>query len=308
MTDAPQHLLPWQIVTAPAGSFRTVREDGVVRARGIRYAEAQRFAAPATFSYPQTTPQQPFTADTPAPACPQRHQDTDERLIALGFDEHCQRLSITRPEDERTDRPVLLWIHGGSYTGGAGDLPHYDPRWLVREQGVIVVSVTYRLGLFGYLGDAGSREANAGLLDQLEALRWTHRNIAAFGGDPDNITVAGQSAGGHAAWDLLLAADAQGPATRMIRRAIVQSAPLGSYTGGPSESGRPWPPPPSRPSGCSRRPRSRSSPGNPGSTGWPCAGEPRSSCPSPPATARTPCRPRSGWRRDGAARPRPWTC
>ena len=231
MTEAPQHLLPWQIVTAPAGSFRTVREDGVVRARGIRYAEAQRFAAPAPFAYPQTTPQQPFTADTPAPACPQRHQDTDERLIALGFDEHCQRLSITRPEDGRTDLPVLLWIHGGSYTGGAGDLPHYDPRWLVREQGVIVVSVTYRLGLFGYLGDAGSREANAGLLDQLEALRWTHRNIAAFGGDPDNITVAGQSAGGHAAWDLLLASDAQGPATRMIRRAIVQSAPLGIVHG-----------------------------------------------------------------------------
>ena len=231
MTEAPQHLLPWQIVTAPAGSFRTVREDGVVRARGIRYAEAQRFAAPAPFAYPQTGPQHPFPADTPAPACPQHHRDTDERLIALGFDEHCQRLSITRPDDDRTGLPVLIWIHGGSYTGGAGDLPHYDPRWLVREQEVIVVSVTYRLGLFGYLGDGGSREANAGLLDQLEALRWTHRNIAAFGGDPRNITVAGQSAGGHAAWDLLVAADAQGPAAGMIRRAIVQSAPLGIVHG-----------------------------------------------------------------------------
>lgn len=225
---APAAETPWGVVRAPSGTFLTVREEGVVRARGIRYASAARFGAPRPYDYGD----EPFRADTPSPACPQRHTPEDAELVALGFDEHCQRLSITRPDDTRTGLPVMVWIHGGSYVGGAGDLPHYDPCMLVREQSVIVVALTYRLGLFGYLGDGEERAANAGLLDQIAALDWVHRNIAAFGGDPGNVTVAGQSAGGQACWDLLLV-----PAARaQVRRAIVQSAPLGIVHG----RGRAW--------------------------------------------------------------------
>lgn len=216
------HPGPWDTVDSPAGTFRTVRQGGVVKAWGIRYARAERFGAPVPHVY-----NEPFTADTPSPACPQLFQETDVETKRLGFDEHCQRISITRPENRRSGLPVMVWIHGGSYIGGAGDLPHYDPTTLVQEQDLIVVNVTYRLGLFGYLGDGRTREANPGLLDQVEAVKWVHRNIEAFGGDPERITIAGQSAGGHACWDLLLVPEIQG----MIRRAIPQSAPLGIVHG-----------------------------------------------------------------------------
>ncbi|WP_165313148.1 carboxylesterase family protein [Rothia halotolerans] len=217
---APRH---WSTVRTGAGEFITTGDEGVVRALGIRYASAERFGAPSPYAYGE----EPFLADTPSPACPQVHKPTDTELVALGFDEHCQRLSVTRPDTEETGLPVLVWIHGGSYTAGAADLPYYDPRWLVEEQNVVVVSVTYRLGLFGYLGDGEAREANPGLLDQVEALKWVHRNIGGFGGDPGRITIAGQSAGGHACWDLLYVEELRG----MISRAIVQSAPLGIVFG-----------------------------------------------------------------------------
>ncbi|WP_085528391.1 carboxylesterase family protein [Kocuria massiliensis] len=230
---------PWSTITAPAGTFHTVQNDDVVRALGIRYARAERFGAPVPHVY-----KDPFTADTPAPACPQRYEEHDEQIQRLGFDEHCQRLSITRPADRRSGLPVMVWIHGGSYIGGAGDLPHYDPTALVRDENIIVVNVTYRLGLFGYLGDGRTRESNPGLLDQVEAVKWVHKNIEAFGGDPERITIAGQSAGGHSCWDLLLVPDIKG----MVRRAIPQSAPLGivhgrrrawkAVTPGPEKTGR----------------------------------------------------------------------
>ncbi|WP_051688015.1 carboxylesterase family protein [Curtobacterium sp. S6] len=230
---------PWDTIAAPAGTFRTTRGDDVVRGLGIRYARAERFGAPVPHVYSE-----PFTADTPAPACPQRFEAEDAAIQALGFDEHCQRLSITRPAHRRSGLPVMIWIHGGSYIGGAGDLPHYDPSALVREEDIIVVNVTYRLGLFGYLGDGRTREANPGLLDQVEAVKWVHENIEAFGGDPERITIAGQSAGGHACWDLLLVPEIKG----LIRRAIPQSAPLGivhgrrrawkAVTPGPEKTGR----------------------------------------------------------------------
>ncbi|WP_165000900.1 MULTISPECIES: carboxylesterase family protein [Micrococcaceae] len=230
---------PWDSVSSPAGTFLTTRVGGVVKAWGIRYARAERFGAPIPYVY-----NEPFTADTPSPACPQRCEETDVETQRLGFDEHCQRLSITRPENRRSGLPVMIWIHGGSYIGGAGDLPHYDPTVMVQEQDLVVVNVTYRLGLFGYLGDGRTREANPGLLDQVEAVKWVHRNIEAFGGDPERITIAGQSAGGHACWDLLMVPEIQG----MIKRAIPQSAPLGivhgrrrawsAITPGPEKTGR----------------------------------------------------------------------
>jgi len=121
----------------------------------------------------------------------------------------------------------MVWIHGGSYTTGSGDLAIFDPARLVAENRVVVVSVTYRLGLFGFLATPAGRPGNLGLLDQLEAFRWVQRNIAAFGGNPRQVTAFGQSAGGDAIAHLMATPEA--PA--LFQRAIIQSAPLGIARG-----------------------------------------------------------------------------
>jgi para-nitrobenzyl esterase len=200
----------------------------VVRATGIRYARADRFEAPT----PQPASTTPIDATALSPACPQGNGEGivdnafgEAALGDLVADEHAQYLSVTVPADRRPDEilPVMVWIHGGSYIIGAADAPCHDPSALVAEQRVVVVSVTYRLGLFGFLGDGVTRPANLGLLDMIEALRWVQRNIAGFGGDPDAVTVFGESAGGDAVAQLMAADGVPG----LFHRAIIQSAPLG---------------------------------------------------------------------------------
>lgn len=206
------------------------RVDGdVVRALGIPYAEAARFAAPVQV----TRHEEPVNAFQRAPAAPQLPPKLFDRLIGgddgLGTDENCQRLSVTVPADLGgvEQLPVLVWIHGGGYVAGAGDLAHYDPAALVAEQRVVVVTVTYRLGMLGFLGDGDDVPANLGLLDQLMALRWVRDNITAFGGDPDLVTLFGQSAGADAIAQLMISDGAEG----LFRRVIMQSAPLGVTAG-----------------------------------------------------------------------------
>ncbi|WP_139416693.1 carboxylesterase family protein [Agromyces laixinhei] len=203
-------------------------DDDVVRALGIPYAEAARFAAPVRV----TRYEEPVHAFQRAPIAPQLPAKLFDRLIGddvLAMDENCQRLSVTAPADlDDAERlPVLVWIHGGGNVVGAGDLAYYDPRTLVAEQRVIVVTVTYRLGMLGFLGDGADLAANLGLLDQLMALRWVRENISAFGGDPDSVTLFGQSSGADAIAHLMISDGADG----LFRRVIMQSAPLGVTTG-----------------------------------------------------------------------------
>ena len=210
----------------PAGLLLARRDGPVVRASGIRYARAGRFGPPVA----EPPAPAPIEATTPAPACP---QVPDERLDAvlgdfmttLRADEDCLRLSVTLPADRRPAErlPVLVWVHGGSYVSGAGDLPLYDPTTLVAEQRVLFVAVTYRLGLLGWLGYPGGPPPNLGLLDLLEALRWVQRNAAALGGDPALVTLLGHSSGADAVARLLLVPAAQG----LFRRVILHSPPLG---------------------------------------------------------------------------------
>ncbi|GAB3322150.1 carboxylesterase family protein [Geodermatophilus aquaeductus] len=214
---------------APAGTFTGWRSDGVVRATGIRYARAERFAPPL----PEPPADGVVAVTSWAPACPQPPAPELEEMVAdpmgeLVADEDCLRLSVTVPEGAGPgDRlPVMVWVHGGSYVSGAGDAPAYDPAALVREQRVVVVAVTYRLGVLGFLG-GGDRPANLGLLDLLQALRWVRDNVAAFGGDPGTVTLFGESAGGDAIAHLMAADGARG----LFRRAIVSSAPLGLSRG-----------------------------------------------------------------------------
>ena len=214
---------------APAGRIIGWRDGLIIRATGIRYARAARFQPPTP--EPATSA---IEATQWAPACAQADHPFGMGLMqssvrTLATTEDCLRLSITRPEviAPGEQLPVMVWIHGGSYVFGAGDAAIYDARALVQEQNVIVVSITYRLGLLGFVGGAGGRAANVGLLDIIEALRWVKANIAAFGGDADKITLFGQSAGGDAIAHLMIAEGAQD----LFRRAIIQSAPLGISLG-----------------------------------------------------------------------------
>jgi len=215
----------------PCGTVLGWRDGEVVRATGIPYARAERFAAPVTVPDRSV----PLVATAWAPASPQPPAPNLERLLGAAgigdpvIDEHCQNLSITLPADAAPDErlPVMVWIHGGSYVTGAGDAPIHDPARLVAEQRVIVVVVTYRLGLLGFLGSDGGRPANLGLADLRAALTWVQRNIRAFGGDPDAVTAFGESAGGDAIAHLIATPDAR----TLFSRAIIQSAPLGISRG-----------------------------------------------------------------------------
>lgn len=212
-----------------AGVITGWRDRGVIRATGIRYATAERFQPPVPAT-PYTTP---FKATAWSPYSPQAPDSRLQKLLGasplehLTLDEHCQYLSVTVPDGPRHQLPVMVWIHGGSYVSGSGDASIFDARLLVEEQRVVVVNVTYRLGLFGFLGGYAERAANLGLLDIIEALRWIKNNIEGFGGDANNITLFGQSSGGDAIAHLIIAEGAQS----LFQRAIIQSAPLGISRG-----------------------------------------------------------------------------
>ena len=144
--------------------------------------------------------------------------------------EDCLTLNVWAPSGARK-LPVMVWIHGGALVGGASSEPMYDGV-KIAQQGVVVVSINYRLGLLGFLAHpALSAESpqhlsgNYGLLDQIEALRWVSDNIAAFGGDPKRVTIAGESAGGLSVIALLTSPVARG----LFSKAIVQSGYMPSY-------------------------------------------------------------------------------
>lgn len=223
-TGAPADA-PRRIVHPPVGPYQCWIDGDLLRATGIRYAVAERFGTP----HPAPDHAEVLPALTWSPAAPQTVGPMGDVLFGpstrvLEVDEHCQFLSVTAPADAAPgdDLHVIVWIHGGSNVTGAGDISYADPGSLVREQRVVVVTVTYRLGALGYVG-TDSRPAHRGLLDQAVALRWVRRNIGAFGGDPQAVTAMGESAGADAIAHLLAAF----PEEPLCDRAILQSPPLG---------------------------------------------------------------------------------
>lgn len=189
----------------------------------IRYAKASRFGEPSLVSFEES-----MLDDSTVVSCPQNK-------FRLGFimgdgeqtmqDEDCHFLSICTPSGDGR-RPVLVWIHGGAYIAGCGGKSAYDATALAEEGDIVVVSVTYRLGVFGYLYNPEGEPRNLGLKDQMAALKWIHENISLFGGDPYQVTLAGQSAGGHSVASLISCCKEP-----YFRKAIIQSAPLGFQFG-----------------------------------------------------------------------------
>lgn len=140
------------------------------------------------------------------------------------FSEDCLYLNVWSPAARSAPLPVMVWLHGGGFTIGAGSLPPYDGRALAQRQ-VVVVTLNYRLGHLGFFAhpaldrEDGERVCNFGLLDQLAALRWVRDNIQHFGGDPQNVTLFGESAGARSVLSLLASPLAAG----LFDKAIIQS-------------------------------------------------------------------------------------
>jgi para-nitrobenzyl esterase len=216
------------IVATDSGQVRgSTNAEDVSAFRGIPYARAPvgelRWRAPQPAqSWPAVRDATQFGAGCPQPA---RGERPDGAAIAVQS-EDCLFINVwTR--DVRGTAPVMVWLHGGAHRFGASSLPLYEGAALAR-QGVVLVSFNYRLGLLGYFAhpalsaEAGESEAfgNFGLLDQLAALAWVQRNIGAFGGDRNNVTVFGESAGGVSILHLLSAPHV---AKGLFAKAIVQS-------------------------------------------------------------------------------------
>jgi para-nitrobenzyl esterase len=223
-----QPATPSHVVTTAFGKIRGELHDGISVFRGVPYgastAGTNRFLPPrpptpwlgvrTCIPYGETAPQAPgWLAEG----------GYEGNRPEMGED--CLCLNMWTPSPDVNKRPVMVWLHGGGFEAGSGSPMLYDGTRLALRGNVVVVTVNHRLGIFGHchledlFGDAFAGAANAGYLDVVAALRWVKTNIAQFGGDPDNVTVFGQSGGGRKVSLLTASPLAQG----LFHRAIVQS-------------------------------------------------------------------------------------
>jgi len=229
---APSAVRAAEQVRVDTGLLAGVRADGVSSFRGIPYAAPP--IGPLRWRAPQ--PAAAWTGVRPADRngeiCMQKLSNDNGVGEGKGS-EDCLTLNVFTPRADKGARlPVMVWIHGGGFRNGSGTAALYDGSRLA-QQGVVVVSINYRLGRFGFFAhpalsiEPGHGDlANYGLMDQIAALKWVQRNIRAFGGDPGKVTLFGESAGGVAVNRLMLIPAVSG----LFARAIVESG-LGRETG-----------------------------------------------------------------------------
>jgi len=226
------------VVETTSGKVEGIEKDGLKIFLGIQFAAPptgeRRWLPPQpvehwagvkeTKSYVATAPQNivPISPDSPFQPSPKLDLSLGEQPA---IDEDCLQLNIWTPGIDNSRRPVMVWIHGGGFTGGTGASPASNGGTLAKRGDVVLVTINYRLNVFGFLrlkdvtnGRIPST-GNEGMLDQVAALQWVHDNIEKFGGDPGNVTIFGISAGGASVAALLAMKEARG----LFHKAISQS-------------------------------------------------------------------------------------
>jgi para-nitrobenzyl esterase len=228
------------IVETSSGKLRGAHNGAVIAFKGIPYGAPP--TGPSRFCPSRKADAWAGTRDALAfgPICPQDlralrpdpstlfGQIFDADPSADNVSEDCLVLNVWTPAADSAKRPVMVWLHGGGFAIGCGSTPAIDGTRLALRGDVVVVTLNHRLNVFGYLDLSGiggttfEQSGNAGMLDILLALEWVRDNVVAFGGDPGNVTIFGESGGGGKVLSLL----SMPPARGLFHRAIVQSGPL----------------------------------------------------------------------------------
>ena len=224
------------VLHTTSGDLKGYFYDGVYIYKGIPYAYADRFQMPVPSKWDGVK-----DATNYGFVCPLQNQDTPngELMVPHRYwpqDEHCQSLNIwTNKLDPEAKKPVLVWFHGGGYAAGSSiEQVAYDGVSIAKKGDSILVSVNHRLNILGYLdlspfGEKYKNSANAGHADMVAALQWVHDNIALFGGDPENVTIFGQSGGGMKVIDLMQIPSADGLFQKgLVMSGVMEGDPLGA--------------------------------------------------------------------------------
>ena len=216
LTEAERNAPLAEAVETTLGPVLGTESEGIRTFKGIPFATApvgaRRFTPPEAIE-PWTTP---LAADQFGPACMQ-----SERLLESERSEDCLNLNVWAP-NRMEPKPVMVWIYGGAFSVGTANIEAYNGTNLAKNGDVVVVSMNYRVGVFGFLpiqDDAHGEKRILGLLDQQLALQWVRDNIAQFGGDPNNVTLFGESAGGVSICTHLGMPSSDG----LFHKAIIQS-------------------------------------------------------------------------------------
>ena len=220
------------VVHISSGKLRGIGQRQAIAFLGIPYGDTT--AGANRFKPPLPAPRWHGIRDAAAygPKCPQVPLPLTPRLrevlkfADVGQSEDCLSLNVWTPAADSAKRPVVVWLHGGGFTSGTGAEPDYEGANLAHRGDVVVVTLNHRLNIMGHLdlsawGPAYAESANAGMLDIVLALRWVRENIGAFGGDPANVTIFGQSGGGMKASVLLAMPVAKG----LFGKAVIISGP-----------------------------------------------------------------------------------
>ena len=212
------------LVHTENGDIRGFTHNGMLRFFRVPYCKApvgqRRFCRPEPLDHWDGV----LDATTHGPMSPQGPSDLE---LAMGplhhpIGEDSLTLTITTPSTQGC-HPVAVWFHGGANISGAANIDWYDGENLARHGNLVVVGVNFRLGALGFLYHPALNTDNLSILDQIEALRWIKKNITAFGGDPDNVTVFGQSAGGNAIVHMMSLPETEG----LFHNAILESPSIG---------------------------------------------------------------------------------
>lgn len=215
------------------GALRGVQEDGVRKFLNIPFGAST--AGERRWKAPAPAPGWSGVRDATqfGPICPQWRPPVDQRPMS----EDCLSVNVWTPADRKGPLPVMVWIYGGGFLGGSNREPAYDGTALAK-MGVVLVTLNYRIGPLGFMAHPGltaeapyKASGNYGILDQIEGLKWVRDNIAAFGGDPGNVTVFGESAGSTAISILQASPLAKGLFHRAIGESTSQFDPDGGLVG-----------------------------------------------------------------------------